>query len=457
MRDGPIKIAQVEAGSIAEEVGIVPGDVLMQIDGKNIEDIFDYRFLCAAETLVVTIQKADGEVWEVDMEKDFEDDLGLVFEHPMITAETSCTNKCVFCFIDQLPPGMRETLYFKDDDTRLSFLTGNYVTLTNMKDEELDRIIRYRLSPINVSVHATDAALRKELLGNRFAGRILEQIKKITDAGLTVNAQIVVCPGRNDGAALDRSMQDLSALYPGLNSVSVVPVGLTRFREGLPLVNGFDETAARTVLQQVERVQIDNRKKFGSRIVFAADELYVKAKVEVPDYEAYEEFPQIENGVGLIASLQEEVDEVCKLLATMPKQTIERNVLIATGLAAEPLIKKLAQQVSSLVEGLEVKVLGVKNEFFGASVTVCGLLTGQDVIKEVLAAKARGSKARVLMLCASMFREGEDVFLDDVTLEECERQTGMQVLVTDNLGVQFVAHLTGMEIEMGFEEEGRVD
>ena len=438
-----VKIADVVFGSIAEEVGIVPGDFLIEIDGHTIWDVFDYRYYIAAENLELKIEKADGEVWEIEIEKEYEDELGLEFENPMISEEKSCTNKCVFCFIDQLPKGMRDTMYFKDDDSRLSFLTGNYVTLTNMKDEELERIVNYRLSPINISVHTTNPKLREEMLGNRFAGNIMSQIKKITDSGLIVNAQIVVCPGINDGQELEHSIRDLSALYPGMNSLSVVPVGLTRFREGLPELRPFDAVKANETLDTVEVFQKKNLKQYGSRIVFAADELFIKANRKTPSFAEYEDFPQIENGVGLIASLRKEFEDECKKLDKKPQGKLDRRILVATGIDAKPLIEELAVLIETKLEGLEIKVIGVENKFFGETVTVCGLLTGQDVLEAVIAAKTKGEQAGILLLCSSMFRAGEGVFLDDMTVEELEEKTGMEILISDNSGKQLVEKMIG--------------
>ncbi|MEI6131735.1 MAG: DUF512 domain-containing protein [Bacillota bacterium] len=435
MANEKIKIANIEAGSIAEEVGIEAGDFLISIDGNEIVDILDYRFFCANEILELEIEKANGEEWEIEIEKEYEDDLGIEFENPMITEEKSCTNKCVFCFIDQLPKGMRETMYFKDDDSRLSFLTGNYVTLTNIKPAELDRIIRYRLSPINVSVHATNSDLRAKMLGNRFGGEILSQIRKITDAGLTVNAQVVVCPGINDGIELEKTIRELSDMHPGLNSISVVPVGLTRFRDGLPEIKPVDLKSATEILKVVEQVQKENLKTHGSHVVFAADEMYIKAGREMPEFEAYEDFPQIENGVGLVASLRQEVRECLKSMKVRPGA--QRNILIATGVDAQPIIETLAREVEAKVEGLKVRVIGVKNNFFGESVTVCGLLTGRDVCEAVKSAKV-SSDSEILVLCSKMFRASGNDFLDDFTIGQLEAEIGMKVLVTDNSGEQFV-------------------
>ena len=455
MKKNPAEISYVLPESIAEEVGITPGDVLLEIGGKPIIDVFDYRFFCAAEEITLTVQKLDGEIWEIDIEKEFEDDLGIEFKNPMIQTEKSCVNKCVFCFVDQLPKGMRKTLYFKDDDSRLSFLTGNYVTLTNMSDAELDRIIGLKLSPINISVHSTDPILREKMLCNSNAGKVLEQIDKIIAAGITVNAQIVVCPSLNDGAHLEKSLRDLSARYSGVQSVSVVPVGLTRYRAGLKEIKPFDAKLAREVIELVQRFQKGNFKAVGSRIVFGADELYIKASQPLPGFEEYEDFPQIENGVGLIASLGQEIAQVCGAfgeLGQMPKPLFtsgKRRVLIATGLDAEVYVKSWSDEVMKVLPGLEVEVIGVENKFFGEQVTVTGLLTGRDVCDGVLAAKSRGMNADYLILCSSMIRAGEDVFLDDFTIDDMERETGMQVIISDNSGESFVEGLAGFEIEIG--------
>ncbi|HBN82482.1 MAG TPA: radical SAM protein, partial [Clostridiales bacterium] len=299
-------ISTVEKGSIAEQAGIEKGDVLLSVNGQNIIDIFDYRFLVADEKILVCIEKPDGQVWEIDIEKDQYEDIGLEFDPPIIDRERSCRNKCIFCFIDQLPESMRDTLYFKDDDARLSFLTGNYVTLTNTSDEELERIIKYKLSPVNISVHATDPDIRCKMMNNKFAGKIMNQIAHLTENNITVNCQLVICEGINDGDVMVQSIEDLAVLYPGVNSISVVPVGLTGHREKLFSLQPFDKEEALEIIHRVSALQNRYLKEKGSRIVFCADELYVIAGIENPGYDAYETFPQLENGVGLLAAFEKE-------------------------------------------------------------------------------------------------------------------------------------------------------
>ncbi|NTV90876.1 MAG: DUF512 domain-containing protein, partial [Clostridiales bacterium] len=316
-------INEVQRGSIAEEAGIEAGDILLTINGQTVEDVFDYRLLIAEEKLVVELEKKDGELWEIDVDKDEYEDLGLEFEDSLMDDAKSCSNKCVFCFIDQLPKGMRETMYFKDDDSRLSFLSGNYVTLTNMKDEDIDRIIRYRMSPINISVHTTNPELRIKMLGNRFAGDILDKVKKLSDAGITVNTQIVLCNGINDGSELDRTISDLASLYPGVFSTSIVPVGITKWREGLHELVPHDSGSAARVIDQVGKWQKKLLAEMGSRAVYLADEFYIMAGAELPSCDEYEDFPQIENGVGMVTLLQEEfnirLEEYESLQATQNK------------------------------------------------------------------------------------------------------------------------------------------
>lgn len=303
-----IVVKAVDIGSIAEEAGIEPEDSILSINGKGILDVFDYRFLTTNEFLTIEVEKPSREVWEIEIEKDEYEDLGLEFEDSMMDDAKSCTNNCIFCFIDQLPKGMRDTLYFKDDDTRLSFMMGNYVTLTNMKDSDIDRIIKYKMSPINISVHTTNPELRKKMLRNKFAGSIIEKIKKIVEAGITVNCQIVLCRGINDEKELDRTIEDLSQFFPGVLSISVVPVGLTKHRDNLFELQPFDKEASLKVIKQIQDWQLKLLPVHGKRIVYIADEFYIMADAPIPDYAEYEDFPQIENGVGLVSLLRYEVD-----------------------------------------------------------------------------------------------------------------------------------------------------
>ena len=425
-----IQIAGVQPGSIAEELGIEAGDFMVSINGNEIKDVFDYRFFCADAELTLEIEKKDGGTWQYEIEKDEAEDLGLDFANSLLDEETCCRNKCVFCFIDQLPKGMRETLYFKDDDARLSFLFGNYITMTNLSEEEIDRMVRYRMSPINISVHTTNPELRKRMLNNRFAGNILEHVKRFTTQGITVNSQIVLCPGLNDGAELDRTLKDLAALYPELHSISVVPVGLTRHREGLYPLTPFTGEIARLVVSQVEHWQKELLKKFGSRVVYLADELYILAEKALPPYEEYEDFPQIENGVGMLSSFSYEIDEALEALSGHKVAPRYAEVSLAVGVSVYSFLKEIASRIEAIVPGLSIHIYPVENTFFGTGVTVTGLLTGYDLLRE-LKGKNLGER---LLLSQSMFRAGTETLLDDRTLHELEQELGINILIVDNNG-----------------------
>lgn len=437
-KNSRILVKSVNPGSIAEEAGIEQGDFILSINGQKIIDIFDYRFLIADEELTVEIEKADGEIWEIDIDKDQYEDLGIEFADGLIDEAKSCTNKCIFCFIDQLPKGMRETLYFKDDDSRLSFLTGNYVTLTNMKQPDIDRIIRYRMSPINVSVHTTNPELRKTMLGNRFAGDIVKKINRLVGNGITVNCQIVLCRGINDEDELDRTLEDLSSMHPGLASISVVPVGLSKWREGLYDLLPFDRASSAGVVEKVEEWQGKFLEKYGTRLVYLADEFYIMSEKPLPEYKAYEDFPQIENGVGLVSMLKHEFYEYVDVLAEQKYNPgwvgAGRSISIATGLSAFKFIEEMARELEKRYNGLEIKVFAVKNDFFGENVTVTGLLTGTDIVNRL---KGR-NLGEELLLSRNMFRAGEDVLLDDYTVEMLERQLCVKITITDNDGAEFI-------------------
>lgn len=438
MKKRKLYIKEVLPGSIAEEAGIEKKDILLSINGDEIQDVFDYRFLTAEEELVLEIEKPHGEIWEIEIEKDAYEDLGLEFETSMLDDACSCTNQCIFCFIDQMPGGMRDTLYFKDDDSRLSFLMGNYVTLTNMKDDDLDRIIKYHMSPINVSVHTTNPVLRVQMLKNRFAGDVLDKIRKLVDAGITVNCQIVLCRGVNDGRELERTIQDLAVLYPGVRSISVVPVGLTRYREGLYELQAFDAASSRQVIEQVEQYQEQYQAVVGSRIVYLADEFYIQAGKEMPPYESYEDFPQIENGVGLISMLIQEFQQYIKEL----QYTLDtpRTVSIATGVYAARYIGGLAAELENRFTGLQVHVYPIINDFFGHNVTVAGLLTGGDIAKQ-LQGRPLGEE---LLLTRSMLKSGEALFLDDYTVDRLEKELNTSIRMVDNTGEDFVNSILGI-------------
>lgn len=429
-----LKIAGVYPGSIAEEAGIEAGDVLLSINGENIIDVFDYRFLASDEELTLEVMKPDGSILRVDIEKDEYEDIGIDFENPLLDEEKSCRNKCIFCFIDQLPEGMRQSLYYKDDDARLSFLFGNYITMTNMGKDDLDRIIKYHMSPVNISVHTTNPELRVKMLSNRFAGDIMSKMKALADSGITLNAQVVLCRGINDGSELDRTLNDLYLLMPALNSISVVPVGITKFRDGLPVLQPFDRSSAIDVIAQVERWQRFFLKKTGARRVFLSDEWYLMSGTPLPDYTHYEDFPQIENGVGMAALFTEQFDTA---LSQEESRPVHRTVSIATGVLAEKIISGLAERAESYFPGLEILVYPVINNFFGNTITVSGLLTGID-IKNQLSGRNLGD---VLLLPSNMFRAGTDIFMDDLSIEDLSSSLNVEILKVDTDGSELLKQL----------------
>jgi len=362
------KIIYVEPDSLAEEAGIDAGDILLKVSGHEIHDILEYRYLMSEYEVTVTIEKKNGDIEEILIENDYED-IGIEFESGLMDNAKSCTNKCIFCFIDQLPEGMRETVYFKDDDTRLSFLQGNYVTLTNMSDEELDRMIAMRVSPINISVHTTNPELRVKMLNNRFAGRVYDIMKRFSENNIHMNCQIVLCPGINDGAELERTVFDIKKLYPYVDSLAIVPVGLTGHREGLCELKEFDKEGSKKVIERVTRWQEEFLREIGTRLVYLSDEFYINAGEELPEPEDYEGYPQIENGVGLIPSLKEEFFAAL----SMVKKKSKRHISVATGELAYDFIKGLCEKLEEKT-GITIDVYAIKNEFFGGGVNVSGLV-----------------------------------------------------------------------------------
>lgn len=432
-------IRKVFPDSIAEEMELVPGDELISINGQPIEDVFDYHYLVNDEYLEILVRKADGEEWELEIEKDFEEDLGVEFENSLMDEYRSCRNHCIFCFIDQMPPGMRETLYFKDDDSRLSFLQGNYVTLTNMSDHDIDRVIRYHLAPINISFQTTNPKLRCEMLHNRFAGDIFPKVDRLFQAGIEMNGQVVLCKGINDGEELERTIRDLSGYLPHLKSVSVVPVGLSKYREGLHPLEPFNREDALGVLETVHRWQKKLYEQYGLHFIHCSDEWYILAGLPLPEEERYDGYLQLENGVGMLRLLEEEVQEE---LAHRKEDERVRRVSIATGKLAAPFIQENVERVRTVYGNVEAQVYPIRNDFFGELITVSGLITGQD-LKEQLKGKDLGE---CLLIPCNMLRAGENVFLDDVTVEEVEEQLGVPVAVVDEDGVSFVHALTEKEI-----------
>lgn len=428
-------IKRILEDSIAEEMGIEAGDALLAVNGKNITDIFDYQYLIQDEYIEVLIRKPDGEEWLLEIDKDYEEDLGVEFENGLMDDYRSCRNKCIFCFIDQMPKGMRETLYFKDDDSRLSFLQGNYVTLTNMSDEDIERIIRYHLSPINISFQTTNPELRCKMLHNRFAGEALAQVKKLYDAGITMNGQIVLCKGVNDGAELERSISDLTAYLPHLESVSVVPVGLSRFRDGLYPLEPFEKEDAVQVLECIHKWQKTLFPKYGLHFVHASDEWYILAEQELPEEERYDGYLQLENGVGMLRLLMNEFEEAMKELppeSGFPGKSEELSLV--TGKLAYPYIKRMAGRMMQRFKGLSIYVYDITNRFFGERITVSGLLTGQDIIGQ-LQGKNLGER---ILLPQNVLRSGEDYFLDDITIAEMEKALQVKVDIVKSSGREFV-------------------
>ena len=425
------KIKEVLPESIAEELEIEAGDVLVSINEQPIKDVFDYRYLSEDEEITLLIRKPDGEEWELEIEKDAYEDLGLVFEEGLMDEYRSCRNKCIFCFIDQMPPGMRDTLYFKDDDARLSFLQGNYITLTNLSEEDMERILFYKLSPINISVHTTNPELRCKMLNNRFAGEALEKIKRFYDAGLEMNGQIVLCKGYNDGEELERTIHDLTAYLPLLQSVSVVPMGMTKFREGLAQVEPFDKEDAVEVIGIIKKWQDIILKHYGTRMIHASDEWYLMAGLPLPSEEDYEGYPQLENGVGMVRSMNEEVDWCLKELKGDNRT---RKLTLITGTLAEPVIREQLEKIQKKYPNIDARVVGIVNHFFGEQITVAGLVTAKDIIDQLKDIDL----GEVLLIPEVMLRSGEEVFLDDLTVSDVEKALQTRVGIVKSDGEAFV-------------------
>lgn len=427
-------IERIKEGSIAEELNIEAGDVLLSINGNKVKDIIDYKYLISDEYIEVEIEKKSGEVWLFEIEKEFDEDLGIEFTNPLIDKAKSCRNKCMFCFIDQLPKGMRETLYFKDDDSRLSFLQGNFITLTNMSDEEIDRIIKYRISPINVSVHTTNPELRIKMLRNKNAGKIMTILKKFKEAGLKVNCQIVLVKDVNDGLELERTLNDLSSLYPSICSVAVVPVGLTKYRENLPKIEPFNKESAAIVLNQIIRKQNELLKKIGTRFVFASDEFYVMADYPIPHYHEYEGFPQIENGVGLIRNFEHEVDKELKNINN--NKNLNKSYIIATGTLAYDFMLGIKDKILSKFNNLNLEIVPIENRFFGKLITVSGLITGQDLLHALT--KYKDIVIDGIIIPKNMLRKDTEVFLDDFAVTDIENELNTNIIPVEVSGKEFI-------------------
>ena len=429
-------ISKVLDGSIGQEMEIDAGDRLLAVNGEEITDIFDYQYLLQEEYVEVLVEKPDGEEWLLEIDKEYGEDLGIEFENGLMDDYRSCCNKCIFCFIDQMPAGMRETLYFKDDDSRLSFLQGNYVTLTNMSDYDVERIIKYRLSPINISFHTTNPQLRCRMLNNRFAGEALKKADRLYEAGIAMNGQIVLCKGVNDGEELERSISDLTGYLPYLESVSVVPVGLSKYRDGLEPLEPFAREDAEEVLARIHRWQEKIFAEQGVHFIHASDEWYILAGQELPEEARYDGYLQLENGVGMLRLLLNEFDEALGDLRKREENVWRpaETVSLATGRLAYPYIGGMAGRLEEVCEGLRILVYPITNEFFGERITVSGLLTGQDIVRQ-LTGKELGGR---LLLPQNVLRSGERVFLDDMTVEEMENALQVKVDIVKSSGRDFI-------------------
>ena len=424
-------IKSVTPGSIAEEMEIEAGDYLLEVNGTTIVDIFDYQLLCMDEFIDVVIEKSNGEQWELEIEKDENEELGLEFENGLMDEYGSCCNKCMFCFIDQMPPGMRETLYFKDDDSRLSFLQGNYITLTNMNENDVDRIIRYNLSPINISVHTTNPKLRCKMLNNRFAGDKLKYIDRLNAADVEMNGQVVLCKNVNDKEELERTISDLEKYIPNMRSVSIVPSGLTKFRDGLYPLELFEKEDACAVIDTIEKWQKHFYEKYGIHFIHASDEWYILAEREMPEEERYDGYLQLENGVGMIRSFIEEVKDY---LDSIEGDDRVINVSTISGVLAYDTIKSSCDKINKKFPNVNVHVYKIINDYFGHSITVTGLLTGQDICSQ-LSGKELGDN---LLLPTNTLKADENIFLDDMTLEEFEKNLQINTIIVKSSGMDFV-------------------
>ncbi|MDD3224012.1 MAG: DUF512 domain-containing protein [Clostridium sp.] len=425
------EISKIEKGSIAEELGIEVGDSIISINGSDVNDILDYRFLMSDDYVVIEVKKSDtGDIWELDVEKDYDEKFGVEFKEGIMDKARSCTNNCVFCFIDQLPKGMRKSLYFKDDDSRLSFLQGNFVTLTNLKDEDIDRIVQYKISPINVSVHTTNPELRVKMLHNRFAGDIMEKIEKLAKGGINMNCQIVSCRGINSGEELKKTVLDLYKFYPKINNIAVVPVGVTKCREGLFKLNTYDYESSKKEIRMIGEIQKKFFNEIGMPFVRLSDEFYVMAKEEIPDTNFYGDFSQLEDGIGMIRAFRNNIENTVKDLDTNKSGSFT----MVTGFSAYNEIKKAAKKINEVNKNISIDVVMVLNKYFGETITVAGLLTATDIINKL--------KDRVasdyLIIPRNMLKSDTNIFLDDLTIDDLEKKLNTKVLVCDYTGEDLV-------------------
>jgi Fe-S oxidoreductase, related to NifB/MoaA family len=438
MNENSNVIVHVGKGSIADELGIEPGDILLSINGETVHDIIDYKYMISDEYIEIEIRKQNNEEWVFEIEKEYDEDLGIDFKNPIIDRARSCANKCIFCFIDQLPRGMRKTLYFKDDDSRLSFLQGNFITLTNMTEDDIDRIIRYRISPLNISVHTTNPALREEMLGNKKAGNILERLERLTGGGIDINCQIVLCRGINDGKELEKTVKDMFKFYPRVHNIAVVPVGLTRFRQGLYPLIPFDKVSSGETISLIETLQLEFENETGSVFVRAADEFYIMAGRELPPPEHYGAYEQLEDGVGMMTLF---LDNVQKDMDKVTVMGLKRTVSVVTGMSPYHYINEICGKIENKFTGLNINVYPVMNNYFGEKITVTGLLTGKDIIEQ-LTGRELGS---TLLIPSNMLKSGEKILLDDTTVDDLESKLGVKVEICNFDGSDFIQKLLSEE------------
>ncbi len=431
-----VKISEIIKGSIAEKKKIGAGDTLISINGNEINDVLDYRFYINDTKLVLSLKTAEGKSKLVMIRKNEFEDIGLEFETYLMDKQRSCKNKCIFCFIDQLPKGLRKSLYFKDDDSRLSFLFGNYITLTNLTDAEAERIIKMHISPVNISVQTMNPELRVKMMANPKAGESLKYLRRFAEAEIAINTQLVLCPGINDGAELERSLRELGALYPAVQSIAAVPVGLSDHREGLYPLEAYTKDTAREVIGIIDRFNEKFKDKHGEIIAYAADEFYIKAELPMPDADYYNGFPQLDNGVGMWALLESEFSEAldeCKI------KSLERTATIVTGKAAYPLISSLAKKACKKIAGLEINVVAAENKLLGSMITVSGLLCGADII----AALDGRNLGEELIIPPNCLRNEGDMFLDDMTVEELSDKLKIKVTQNGSSGEELLSAMLG--------------
>jgi putative radical SAM enzyme (TIGR03279 family) len=430
------KIISVKKNSIAEELDIKEGDILLSVNDNKIEDVIDYKYLTTEEDIILKIEKPNREIIEYEIEKEFDEDIGIEFENPLMDKIKTCTNKCVFCFVDQLPSNLRSSLYVKDDDTRLSFLSGNYLTLTNLKDKDIGKIINYGLSPLKVSVHTTNPDLRVEMLKNKRAKDILNILNKFKGTNIKLDIQIVLCKGLNDGKELERTIEDLRNLHPNIRSVAVVPVGLTKFRDNLPKLYGFDKDSSAEVIDLITKYNKKYKKEIGTNFIYASDEFYINADINIPDYNYYENFQQIENGIGMTRLFDYEINNVLKNKIEIKN---EKEYHIITGDLAYQEMKDIADRISKANSKIKLYVHKIINEFFGHKITVSGLITGVDIIKQ-LKGKIENKN---LIIPDNMIKFNEDVFLDNLKIEDVERELKSKITVSKVDGKEFMKIILG--------------